>query len=51
MLVMLPPASSNARSHSGSWFCNAWRLGGPCGQKYTQLMLVMLPSCLVKCTQ
>ena len=35
----------------GSWFCNAWRAGGPCGQKYTQLMLVMLPSCLVKCVQ
>ena len=37
--------------HSGSWFCNAWRLGGPCGQKYTQLMLMTLPSCLVKCAQ
>ena len=32
-------------------FCNAWRLGGPCGQKCTQLMLMMLPSCLVKCMQ
>ena len=28
-------------------FCNAWRLGRPCGRKCTQLMLMMLPSCLV----
>ena len=32
-------------------FCNAWRLGRPCGRKCTQLMLMMLPSCLVKCMQ
>ena len=25
--------------------------GGPCGRKCTQLMLMMLPSCLLKCTQ
>ena len=24
---------------------------GPCGRKFTQLMLMMLPSCLVKCAQ
>ena len=43
-----PPASPNACNHSGSWFCNAWRLGRPCGRMCTQLMLMMPPSCLVK---
>ena len=32
-------------------FCNAWHLGRPCGRKCTQLMLMMLPSCLVECAQ
>ena len=49
MILMMLPASSNGCNHWGSWFCNIWSLGGPCG--YTQLMLMMLPSCLVKCAQ
>ena len=38
-------------NHWGSWLCNIWSLRGPCGQKFPQLMLMMLSSCLVKCTQ
>ena len=35
----------------GSWFLQHLECRGPCGRKYTQLMLMMLPSCLVKCAQ
>ena len=42
---------SNVRSHWGSWFLQHLESRGPCGRKYTQLMLMMLPSCLVKCAQ
>ena len=44
----LLPGNMRAINHWGRWFCNIWSLGGPCGRKCTQLMLMMLPSCLVK---
>ena len=50
MLIMPPPAWQNARNHWGTWFGNIWSPGGLCGRKCTQL-LMMLPSCLVKCAQ
>ena len=37
--------------HTINTITGAVGLRGLCGQKYTQLMLMMLSSCLVKCTQ
>ena len=43
MLMMLPSCRQIVLRHVES--------RGPCGRKCAQLMLMMLPSCLVKCAQ
>ena len=45
------PEMYPADAHDAPLLRNIWSLGGPCGRKCAQLMLMMLPSCLVKCAQ